>query len=190
MTASGPGRPDAGTEPCRDLELRRAHPAEAGELAALWLRSRAAAAPSIPPTVHGDEEVHRWFEDVLIPSCEVWIVDRQGEAIALMVLNGDWIDQLYVDPASTGRGIGGTLLEHAMSRRPTGLRLWTFEANRGARRFYESHGFVATVSTVGDNEERTPDVCYEWRPGSTLGEGGRPGSPGEESTPSERSPRH
>ena len=44
------------------------------------------------------------------------------------------------------------------------LKLWTFEANVGARRFYESHGFVATRRTAGDNEEGAPDVCYEWRP--------------------------
>ena len=146
------------------MEIRRALPAEAGSLAALWLRSRAASAPSIPPSIHTDEEVHHWFEEVVLPSREVWVADRQGEAIALMVLDKEWIDQLYVDPASTGKGIGGALLEWAMKVRPTGLKLWTFQSNLDAQRFYESHGFVATVSTTGENEEQAPDVCYEWRP--------------------------
>ena len=146
------------------MEIRRALPADAGPLAALWLRSRAASAPSIPPTIHTDEEVHQWFEEVVLPSREVWVADRQGEAIALMVLDQEWIDQLYVDPASTGKGIGGALLEWAMKVRPTGLKLWTFQSNLDAQHFYESHGFVATISTTGENEEQAPDVCYEWCP--------------------------
>jgi len=151
------------------MDIRRALPAEADALAALWLRSREASAPSIPPTVHADEDVHQWFEEVVMPSCEVWVADRQGELVALMVLDGEWINQLYVDPSSTGNGIGGSLLTRAMRLRPTGLRLRTFQTNRGARRFYEAHGFVATVSTAGDNEEGAPDVCYEWCPAAAPG---------------------
>jgi len=146
------------------MEIRQALPGEAETLAALWLRSRAAAVPSIPPTVHTDADVHRWFADVVFPSGDVWIADSQGDVIALMVLQAEWIDQLYVDPASRGTGIGGALLEHAMTLRPGGLKLWTFQTNRDARRFYEGHGFVAVARTAGDNEEGAPDVCYEWRP--------------------------
>ena len=154
------------------MEIRRALPAEADCLADLWLRSRGASAPSIPPTVHSDEEVHRWFDEVVVPSCEVWVADHQGEVVALMVLDGEWIDQLYVDPASTGKGIGGTLVTRAKGLRPAGLKLWTFQRNLGAGRFYEARGFFATVSTVGDNEERAPDVCYEWCPSASPRTGG------------------
>jgi GNAT superfamily N-acetyltransferase len=144
------------------MEIRKADPGEAGSLAALWLRSRTASAPSIPPTVHTDDEVHRWFEEVVLPTCEVWVADSSGEAIALMVLDQEWIDQLYVDPAATGKGVGGALLEHAMKLRRSGLKLRTFQSNLDARRFYEAHGFVATAMTKGDNEEQAPDVRYEW----------------------------
>jgi GNAT superfamily N-acetyltransferase len=150
------------------MNIRRAVPAETDSLTALWLRSRAASVPSIPPAVHTDDEVGRWFEEVVLPSCEVWIVESEGEVIALMVLDGEWIDQLYVDPVWTGRGIGGTLLEHAKGLRPIGLKLWTFQSNLGARRFYEAHGFVATGSTTGKNEDQAPDTCYEWRATTTL----------------------
>ena len=44
--------------------------------------------------------------------------------------------------------------------------LWTFEGNHRARRFYEQRGFVAVEFTDGSrNEERTPDVRYQWKPG-------------------------
>jgi len=146
------------------VDIRRAVPGESGFLAALWLRSRAASAPSIPPTIHTDEEVHQWFEDVLLPTSEVWVADGAEGPVALMVLNDEWIDQLYVDPASTRRGIGGSLLDHAKTRRPSGLKLWTFQSNLDARRFYKERGFVAVAMTTGDNEEQAPDVCYVWRP--------------------------
>ncbi|MGO9853880.1 MAG: N-acetyltransferase family protein [Acidimicrobiales bacterium] len=150
------------------MEIRRALPNDAGSLAALWLRSRAASAPSIPPTVHTDEEVHRWFEEVVVATREVWVAESPGHVIALMVLDDAWIDQLYVDPTWTRRGVGGRLLDHAMRQRPTGLKLWTFQSNLDARRFYEAHGFVATATTGGANEEQAPDVCYEWRPDLTT----------------------
>jgi len=156
------------------MEIRRALPAEADTLADLWLRSREASAPSIPPTVHSDEEVHRWFDEVVVPSCEVWVAVDGGEVVALVVLDGEWIDQLYVDPASTGKGIGGTLVTRAKGLRPAGLKLWTFQDNLGARRFYETHGFVATLSTAGANEEQAPDVCYEWRPSPSPAREGCP----------------
>jgi GNAT superfamily N-acetyltransferase len=146
------------------MNIRRALPREAPGLAALWLRSRAASAPSIPPTVHTDEEVHQWFEEVVLPTREVWVADGPDGPIALMVLDDEGIDQLYVDPGSTSRGTGGALLDRAKERRPTGLTLWTFQSNVDARRFYERHGFVSVAMTTGDNEERAPDVRYEWRP--------------------------
>jgi GNAT superfamily N-acetyltransferase len=146
------------------MEIRRAVSAEADSLADLWWRSRSASVPSIPRAVHTEGEVHRWFGEIVLPTSEVWVADQGGEPVALMVLDQEWIDQLYVDPSMTRRGIGGTLLEHAKRERPTGLRLWTFQSNVDARRFYEARGFVATATTSGDNEEHAPDVCYEWLP--------------------------
>jgi GNAT superfamily N-acetyltransferase len=148
------------------MHIRRALPGEARGLAALWIASRASSVPSIPPTIHTDEEVHQWFAEVVLPTREVWVADGPHELVALMVLDDEWIDQLYVDPASTRGGIGGALLDHAKARRPNGLKLWTFQDNLHARRFYERHGFVSVATTTGDNEEQAPDVCYEWRPRS------------------------
>jgi GNAT superfamily N-acetyltransferase len=146
------------TTPVRPAELH-----EARDLADLWLRSRRASFPSIPPAVHSDDEVRRWFEEVVLPLREVWVAERALRPMALMVLHGADVDQLYVDPSCTGHGLGGALLQHAKVRRPAGLTLWTFQSNLGARRFYERHGFVA-VATTDDNEERAPAVRYEWRP--------------------------
>lgn len=96
---------------------------------------------------------------------EVWVALADDSVIAVLVLDGDSVDQLYVDPGWTGQGVGSGLIHLAKERRSTGLDLWTFQANDGARRFYERHGFVAVDTTDGDNEEGAPDIRYEWRRG-------------------------
>lgn len=147
-----------------DVSPRRAHLDEGRAVADVWLRSRAASMPAIPAPVHTEDEVRAHFCDVVLPTKEVWVTDRGGAVVALLVLEDEWIDQLYVDPDFVGIGLGSGLIAVAKAERPGGLRLWTFAANTRARRFYERHGFVATGTTDGDNEEGAPDVRYEWRP--------------------------
>ena len=94
---------------------------------------------------------------------EVWVAEAEGRVIALMVLRGESLDQLYVRPEAQRRGIGGRLLQHAKRGRAR-LRVFTFESNEPARDFYEKHGFKAIAFGDGTaNEEGAPDVLYEWR---------------------------
>jgi GNAT superfamily N-acetyltransferase len=143
---------------------RRARLDEGRAVADVWLRSRAASTPAIAAPVHTEDEVRAYFCDVVLPTEEVWVAAKGGAVIALLALEDEWIDQLYVDPDFVGDGLGSSLIAVAKAERPGGLKLWTFAANTGARRFYERHGFVATGATNGDNEEGAPDVRYEWRP--------------------------
>ena len=96
----------------------------------------------------------------------VWLAFADhGVLLGLMVLDGDWVEQLYIDPAWTGRGLGTRLLELGKQRRPDGLQLWTFVSNVRAQRFYERNGFAVEERTDGSgNEEQAPDLRYVWRP--------------------------
>ncbi|MGH9045709.1 MAG: GNAT family N-acetyltransferase [Acidimicrobiales bacterium] len=140
---------------------RRAGPDESVAVTDLWLLCRRAAIPRIPSPAHSDDAVRAWFADQVFPSREVWVVGTVDDLVALMVLGEGWIEQLYVHPAWTSRGIGTRLLDLAKATAHR-LDLWTFQANTGARRFYERNGFVATAMTDGDNEEGAPDVSYRW----------------------------
>jgi GNAT superfamily N-acetyltransferase len=106
----------------------------------------------------------RSYLDVAVATMDVWVIDERGGIAALLVLDGEWIDQLYVDPDHVGKGHGSSFIAVAKRQRPAGLKLWTFAANSRARRFYERHGFVVTGGTDGENEEGAPDVRCEWRP--------------------------
>jgi GNAT superfamily N-acetyltransferase len=97
----------------------------------------------------------------------VTVVVQDGAVVAMMALSDDgtvgWIEQLYVHPHAVGRGIGTMLLDRAKTELGAPIRLYTFQASVGARRFYERHGFhMLTVGDGSNNEERCPDVLYEW----------------------------
>lgn len=116
------------------------------------------------PLAHADGEVRAWVAEHLLPETETWVAEMDRAVVAFCSLGPGWVDQLYVAPGHTGRGIGSRLLELAKERQPAGLQLWTFQVNGGARRFYERHGFRAVEMTDGaGNEERQPDVRYAWR---------------------------
>ena len=148
-----------------EARLRRGTSADAEVAADLYLRARHAARAYIPMAVHTDDEVRNWIAEHVMPHLEVWLAEEpDGTVTGFLVLDEDWVDQLYVEPSRTGLGIGTALLDLAKRERPAGLRLWTFESNVGARRFYERHGFSARDRTDGDNEEGAPDILYVWEP--------------------------
>ena len=146
------------------VRLGRGTGADAEVVAEVYLRARHHAVPEIPPLVHGDDEVRHWMRGVLDEQ-EVWLAHTGDGAVAgLMVLEGDWVGQLYLDPAWTGRGLGTRFLELAKQRQPGGLQLWTFVSNVRAQRFYERNGFNVEEQTDGSgNEEHAPDLRYVWR---------------------------
>ncbi|WP_370350254.1 N-acetyltransferase family protein [Catenulispora sp. EB89] len=148
-----------------DLVLRRATDSDAAGIADVWLRSFAAALPTVQ-RAHDDAAVREFFADVVVPRYETWVADNGGVVVGLLVLGeGQELEQLYLDPSWRGRGLGDRFVELAKQRRPDGLQLWTFQVNAPAHRFYRRHGFVEVERTDGaGNEEREPDVRFVWSP--------------------------
>ena len=142
--------------------IRRCEDSEGALAAEIYLESRRAAAPAVPPSIHPDDDVVRWFTQHLMQTADVWLAEINDVPIAVLALTNGWLDQLYVLPDHCNRGIGSALVRHAQSIQ-TQLDLWTFQRNEGAQRFYERHGFVEIERTDGDNEEGAPDIRYRWR---------------------------
>lgn len=149
--------------------LRPARHGDAADAAHVYLRSRRFALPTVP-VVHDDREVRRWMAEDVVGRTDMWVAEVDGTLVGLMVLDHvadqqGWIEQLYLDPAWMGRGLGDLFVATAEQRCPGGLQLWTFQVNEGARRFYERHGFMVEELTDGSgNEERTPDARLRWVP--------------------------
>ncbi len=148
-----------------ELVLRPATSDDALAAAEVLIRSRAEFLP-FAPSAHPPDDVRAWVADRLVPTGDVTVAEHQGEVVGVLAtsrLDGvAWIDQLYVRPGWVGRGVGTKMLEHAHRHLPRPIRLYTFQANVGARRFYERHGYQAIEFTDGRaNEEHCPDVLYE-----------------------------
>jgi len=148
--------------PMTAARLRRALPSDAAAIAALHLATRRAAMPYLP-ALQSDDEVRAWMRGTLLPKAEVWIAEIAEEPVGYLALVDDILDHLYVGPAHQRQGVGSLLLAKAKVLQPAGLRLYAFQRNRRARAFYEARGFAPVkLSDGADNQEREPDVLYEW----------------------------
>ena len=146
--------------------LRRAGAADAAAIAVVH---RTATRVSLPflPELHTPDEDLAFFRDRFLPENEVWVAEVAGAVVGYVGFTPEWINHLFLHPDHQGRGIGPQLLAKAMADGAP-KRLWTFQKNARARRFYEQRGFAVVTFTEGEgNEEREPDVLYAW-PGAGL----------------------
>ncbi len=144
--------------------IRRATPDDADETAAVF--SASFGSMDFVPKLHSAEE-DREFVRELIADKETWVAERNGRIVGFACIDGGWLEQLYVHPARHNTGTGTKLFQHVTHEHPNGFQLWTFQANAGARRFYERHGCALVKLTDGSgNEEKTPDALYVWPAGA------------------------
>lgn len=117
------------------------------------------------PTLHTDDEIRDWIRGEMCPRHDVWVAEVEGRVVGFAALSGGLLGHLYVHPEAQSRGVGTGLLDVVKRELPGGFRLWVFQRNEGARRFYERHGCRIVELTDGSgNEEREPDALYEWVP--------------------------
>lgn len=119
-----------------------------------------ASTPYIPLLHTPDED--RNFVANLVATQDVLVAENTGDVHGFIAREDKEIGQLYLMPSARGQSTGTALL-NKMKARTDLLKLWCFQANTGARRFYERNGFVAARFTDGaGNEERLPDIRYVW----------------------------
>ena len=93
----------------------------------------------------------------------IWTALEGERIVAFCTVRRGWIDVFHVAPERHGRGIDRALIGRALKGRRR-VKLWTFQRNTRARRFYALQGFRELRLTDGrGNEEREPDVLLEWR---------------------------
>ncbi len=148
--------------------IRRPDPARLdAEAQAAMAVQRATLSVTLPSlhNPHSADEDRVWIRGVFA-NLSVWLAIDDEQVIGIASRNAEWVNQLYVAPKRTGEGIGQRLLETMLAEAAAAsipvLKLWTFQRNAGARRFYERNGFVAVEFGDGTgNEEGEPDVRYE-----------------------------
>ena len=145
------------------MDVRPLRTGDSGTIAEIFIASFRGL--TFLPTLHTDDEIRTWIQDQMIPAHEVWVAEEDGSIRGFAAISGDLLGHMYVRPEDHSRGVGTALFDVVKRERPAGFRLWVFQRNEGARRFYVRHGCRLVELTDGSgNEEKEPDALYEWRP--------------------------
>jgi putative acetyltransferase len=144
------------------LAIRPATPEDIGAVARLHRAVRRACLPYLPE-LHTPEQDLGFFRERVFPTCTVWVGGCGARLAGYCAFRDGWVDHLYVEPAAQGKGLGSALLHQAMAGQ-SHLKLWVFQKNTPAIRFYSRRGFrLVELGDGSGNEEGEPDALYEWR---------------------------
>ncbi len=95
-----------------------------------------------------DEDAeHLWGEAFADRGASVLVAEDEGRVVGVTrwTAADATVQSLYVDPAHQGSGTGGALLDSAVAALAASgaqqARLWVFDANTAAQRFYRRHGW-------------------------------------------------
>jgi putative acetyltransferase len=140
--------------------IRPATSQDVEAVAHLFRLVRVACLPYLPD-LHTPAEELAFFRDRVFPWCSVWVGGEAG-IDGFCAWRPGWVDHLYIHPDCHGQGLGTALLSRAMAAHSS-LRLWAFQRNAQALRFYDARGFRVIERTDGSrNEEREPDALLQW----------------------------
>jgi len=131
------------------------------ELVIMWRKSFEQAIGIRDP--HPLEDKLRYLEEHLLAENRVRLVldDNNEAVVGLLAASSRKISQLYVHVDYQNKGIGSRLLNLAKQESDGSLRLFTFECNQRAQRFYEKHGFRIVGRGFEENWQLN-DIEYEW----------------------------
>lgn len=134
------------------MNIRAGTAADVPRALAIWRAAVDATHGFLTP---GDRaEIDRMVADEFLPHAAVTLIeDPSGCAQGFLVMDGDMIDALFVDPAVHGMGYGSALLDHALALAP-GARVDASEQADNALPFYEARGFVRTGRSETDPQGR------------------------------------
>ncbi|EKL2955666.1 acetyltransferase [Salmonella enterica] len=130
------------------INIRRSRHEEGEKLIAIWRRSVDATHDFLSDAYRA--ELEELVSDFL-PEAPLWVaVTEQGEPVGFMLLTGEHMDALFIDPDVRGQGIGKRLVEHALTL-AQGLTTNVNEQNTQAVGFYKKLGFKVTGRSEVDD---------------------------------------
>jgi GNAT superfamily N-acetyltransferase len=143
------------------MQIRKASPGDCRRLAELHVLARHDMA--YLPHVHSFASVEEWMRETVLPRQHVWVAEVGGDVVGYASLHDGFLTNLYVHPSHQRSGNGAALLTEVKKFASDGFKLWVFQANQDAIRFYARHGARTVRMTDGsENQERLPDLlmCF------------------------------
>lgn len=119
--------------------IRKYRHTDLDELIDVWYAASRIAHHFLDDSFFDDERKN--IETTYLPVAETWIHETDGKLTGFMALIGNEVGGIFVHPSYQGKGIGVSLMDHAVSLKKS-LLLNVFEDNLPAITFYQKYGFV------------------------------------------------
>ena len=114
------------------------------------------------PLVHNVEE-RADYGCWLLEHTSVTMIHNSSGVVGFLALEKHIIQGLYIKKDFQGFGFGQAAIKFAQKQFKE-LRLWVFQSNIGAQKFYQRLGFQIVEKSDGeDNDYRLPDIFYCWK---------------------------
>lgn len=130
------------------ISIRRSRHDEGKKLIEIWCRSVDATHDFLSKEYRAELEK---LVSSFLPEAPLWVaLTEKDEPVAFMLLTGEHMDALFVDPAVRGCGVGKLLIKHALTLAPR-LTTNVNEQNEQAVGFYKRMGFKVTGRSETDD---------------------------------------
>lgn len=133
------------------IRIRPSNPADGHRAIEIWRTAVDATHDFLTPEdrIAIEEEVKGF-----LPKAPLWLaVDDSDRPLAFMLLDGNSMEALFIDPAHRGRGIGRALVGHAIALHGT-ITTEVNEQNAQAVGFYRHMGFIPAGRSERDGQGR------------------------------------
>jgi putative acetyltransferase len=127
-----------------------------------WFEAVQVAEPELVKRMQYEFQGAREYFKNVVTENKMWVYELNQEPVGFLAMQNEFIDRLYVNPKLHRQGIGKALLEFAKILSPNHLWLYTDQANKMSRAFYEKNEFVPEKFGVSPPPESEPDVEYHW----------------------------
>lgn len=140
-----------------NFTLRPSRPEDGERAVAIW---RAAVAASHDFLSEADRAAIDAEVAAFLPSAPMWLaVDGADYPLAFMLVDGEMIEALFVDPAYQGQGVGRALIEQAVLL-GGGKRVDVNEGNPQALAFYRHLSFEVVGRSPFDAQGRALPLLH------------------------------
>ena len=132
--------------------IRRGTPQDVPRAIEIWRSAVDATHAFLKPRDRAD--IDEMVANEFLPNAELWLaVDENDKVAGFLVMDGEMIDALFVDPAAHGRGFGTALLNQALRLSPHAT-VDASEQATNALPFYLSRGFRIVGRSETDGQGR------------------------------------
>ncbi|HEY0594854.1 acetyltransferase [Sphingopyxis sp.] len=139
------------------MKIRASTPADGARAVEIWRDAVDATHDFLTPEdrVAIEDEV-RGF----LPAAPLWLaVDENDRPVAFMLLDGNSMEALFIDPSWRGKGVGKALVDHAVELHGA-ISTEVNEQNDQAVGFYRHLGFVPTGRSERDGQGRAYPLIH------------------------------